>query len=509
MLGVVSTSEAVAASATPRDRTVVSRDWLLRTAAPTSVATLAAFVAAWQYGKGSSLPAYALIGAVLVGFVALAPRLIVIALLVTGASLFRPPFYPFNAGGFSTDIPEVLAFFLIGRWVIVSSLRRERPGVTKVALPIVVFVVAAVLGAFYGFANGGPLDIVKGQLKSYLIYLLVLPLCQLARSSEGRRWLERTVVWLCTAASAYIVVAYFAGLPLESDAPVLALNTLNVVAVGVERFRPALLSLLVVATLIVVARGRTEGFTPRRVGSLGLFCIVWAISFNRSTWVPLILAVLLIVWWGRGRSVPLRALRVSLVVTFALLSLGLAASGGVFGESGRAVISRATSVVSPEITNDASYVDRTDEVQAAIRTIERHPLTGVGLARGYGVTRQFYDPMRGVLLTEDRPYAHVGFLYAWLQTGLLGVSALVVFLALVFIRMRASLKTEPAADSALTLAAGTSVLVLAMQAQAQPFLVHRPSITALCISVALLGVGARTPAVVHRAPDLRGVAGDH
>jgi hypothetical protein len=424
------------------------------------------------------------------GLLLFRPKVAVVFVLVLGASVLKPPFASFSIGGVRTDAHEALCYALLALWV--WHFTRTYPVRDSVfTMPLLALGAAVVVGIIRGLAGGADPYLVKGQGKTWGVYLVALALIALFRTAQEQDQLERWVLWLCTACSVLTVGGLLLGSPVPNDTPNVPLNTLGV-TVAVDRTRPAFLSLLLVAILLLVARCLVDGFTARRTAQLALFLLVEALSYNRASWATIAVCVALIAVLRPGRRLPLRGTRIALALAIIGTCTYLLSSSGVLGHDAQAVTTRLRSVISPQLADDPSYADRKLENRDALRAIERSPVTGVGVGALYGARRVTYRPDLQRDVFQDRPYVHNSFLYLYLQLGLLGVLVMGWIGARVLGEVRRWRRwvAEPV-RGARGVAAGVAIAGLAMQSLANTYLLHRPSITALAVCLALVALPVR------------------
>jgi O-antigen ligase len=411
------------------------------------------------------------------------PRVAVAAMLVLSAPLFEPMRRNVSVGGVTTNAFEVLVYALVARWAI-SRGREGRMPSWRFAGPVLLLVAGATVGAVHGLVHEAGMPLVLGQYKSYLIYLLVLPLTALFATIAEKERLERWVVWFCTASSVVVLGAAAIGSSVVSEAPNLPLNTFGVTT-QVNRIRPAVLWLLFLATLIVLGRVFAFGMTRVAAAQLAVFTGAWVFSFNRSSWAALVVCGALLALLRPGPRRPGRGLRTVAVGALVLPVFLALAGAGAFGPTLRQVPARATSIVDRDVTHEDSIQDRTSEYPLAIRAIARNPLLGVGLGRPYGARWAFFNPRLGAVVYEDRPFSHNSLLFAYLQTGLLGVVGLLALGVAAFRTAARALRRYPPALALRILTGSLALLGYAIQSLAQTSLLHRPGITAAVIAMVL------------------------
>jgi O-antigen ligase len=455
----------------------------LRAVALTVGGAALAYVLTQRVIRTGLLSAVLLVALALAVLILEKPRATVALMLVASAPLAEFLRRTVSIGGVTTDAFEVLAYGLVLRWVVTRG-REERTPSWRFAGPMLLLFAGATVGAAYGLLRGADWTFVFGQWKSYLVYLLVLPLTTLFATRADKERLERWVVRFCVAGSLVVLGAAAAGSSTPSEAPNIPINTFGVTT-QVNRIRPAMLWLLFLATLLVLGKVFAYGMTRARFAQLALFLGVWVFSFNRSSWAALVVCAALLAMLRPGPRRPGRGLRTVAAAALLLpLFLGLAASGAL-GPTLRAVPARIDSLVNPKVTSEDAVQDRASEYPFAVRALEHSPLLGVGLGRGYGARRPFYDPRLGVVVYEDRPFSHNSLLFAYLQTGLLGVAALLALGVGTYRAARSALRALPA-DVALRILCGALALLgYGIQSLTQTSLLHRPGITAAVVAMVL------------------------
>jgi O-antigen ligase len=434
-------------------------------------------------GIGTGLSTLAVVALVGQLTVVAFPRLVAAALVVLALTAFKPPLHPMNVAGFSTDVPELLTYALVGAWALTTAsgaLKRRNP----YALPIALLLLAVGVGAAYGLAHHADVYTLKGNVKTYLTYLVALPLAAYFGTIERQRRLEQFLLGVATVASVCVLALVAAGRPVASDAIDVPVITLGAITPA-QRVRPSLIALLLLVSLLLLARIAVDGWTPLRLAQTVLFGLVWAFSFNRANWLALAVAALLVVRFRPGVRRPLRGIRVLVAALLVVPPLYAAAAGGALGPSAKALVRRTESVFTAKVQNEDSFQDRASEDRDAVTAIARSPVFGVGIGRLYGARRKVYSARLQRLTYIDRPYAHNSLLYAYLQLGLLGMAALGLLAVRVARTVRDAARRLPVADGARVVAAGAAVLGYGVLSLLQPNLLHRPSILALCLALAL------------------------
>jgi O-antigen ligase len=348
----------------------------------------------------------------------------------------------------------------------------------------VLLVIAAAIGSIVGLDRGADHSIVLGFFKDYLVYLLAVPMLIAFRTRAAREQLETVLLRLADVGCIWVILSAITGGRLHVSSPAIAVETLGEL-VPAQRFRPPLLFVLLIATLLLAGRVGHRGWSPWRLTESALFLVTWLLSLTRSYWVPLVLALVLLTVMRPGRRDPLRAVRATAVLAMVLLVTLPLAANGLFGPTTKAAVDRVTSIGSSKLATDPSYLDRVDETRDGLHAIEAHPITGVGVANPYGAKRLRYDPVTNSTYFEDRLWSHDSPMLVYLQTGVLGIVAL-IWLAVATVRrsVRARIDLD-AEDATRCLVGALSLLALGLMSLANTHLLFRPAILGAVVALVL------------------------
>jgi hypothetical protein len=453
----------------------------------------AAFVLGHEAAAGRLLLPAVVIGALLAALVLTRTREMCLVWLVMVGSLLPSRILPLSLAGVRTDGPELLGLALIGA-VVARAAMRERFRPLRFAGPLVAIVAAAMFGAVIAVLNGVDHSEWLGLLKNFFLFLVPLVFSWMFVTPEQRNQLERWIHHICTIGGSMVLIAAATGLSVPAG------ETPEVVTLGVTsdalRLRPALLTLTILATLLLAARTANAGARKIDVFRFLVYGMVVAVSFTRSTWVPLTLALVALALLRPGRRVPLRGLKVTIVLLVVGFCTFTAAGSGALGSTPKAITARIASIGSSHVFEENSYLDRKTEKTLARQAIANHPITGIGLGQPYGAIRSVYDPVLKIRTVSPRRFIHNSYYGIWLWGGIFGVLA---FLWLGFRTVKAigaALSQLPPDEGGRSLAAGLAVLALGMQATFQTSLTSRPVIATLACALTLLDA----PRLVHRRP---------
>ncbi|TCO65128.1 O-antigen ligase family protein [Actinocrispum wychmicini] len=402
------------------------------------------------------------------------PRWIAVAVVVLGATVLPEKLDLVKIGPVTPTVLEVA--LLIGIVVV-----WRRPQSSVFTWPLVGVTAAVLVGCLWGFAHGGDFSVIADTARA----LLIVPLgfFVVHRAFAGR--LPQLVAIVSVGAAVASVV--------ELAASALHIQRLLVdertsVITGTDTSEVSRLSAPILPLwgplLILLVSGAFPTKPRWRYALLVLPGVLHeALSFNRSTWAPLLACVVLVAVARFGA----RGVVKRLIVAAAAggLALGLAGAGA-FGSTGEALANRVTSVFSGKALAEDSLADRERENNAAMATLRQHPLTGTGVGVPYGGEIVSYDDLHDRTVVEARPWIHNQYLRMWLWFGgfgLLMIGLLMVRVASVVVHSW----RERAPATVPVVAFGLGLACLAFQSVLQTTLIDRPTLTAVALTLAMLG----------------------
>jgi O-antigen ligase len=465
------------------------------------IAVLTFVLARWA-ASGNTTPALLAGALLLLAAVFRWPQVAMYAVILVTCFVTSPYVHPVQILGVRTDLGEAAAYALVAWGVAMLIVHEEARRAARGSGPFVLLVVAAAVGSLVGLDRGADHSIVLGFFKDYLIYLLAIPMLIAFRTRAARQQLETVLLRIADAGCVWVILSAISGGRLHVSSPAIAVETLGEL-VPAQRFRPPLLFVLLIATLLLAGRVGHRSWSPWRLAEAGLFLVTWLLSLTRSYWVPLVLALVLLALMRPGRRDPLRAVRATAVLAMILLVTLPLAAAGEFGPTTKAAVARVTSIGSSKLATDPSYLDRVDETRDGLHAIAQHPITGVGVANPYGAKRLRYDPVTNSTYFEDRLWSHDSPLLVYLQTGLLGIGAL-VWLGIATVRRSVRARLDLDEDDATRCLVGSLALfALGLMSLANTHLLFRPAIVgavlALMLSVPPVDAKRRLPSPAEDA----------
>ena len=458
-----------------------------RSAQPVLVTVLVAIIVvglSWEAARGRRTPAVLAGGLTLMAAVFWKPRFAALLVILASCFVTSPFVHPMTVLGSHTDMGEALAYSLIVWGLLVVVTNEDGLRAVRGSGPWVLLVIAAAVGSLVGLHRGADHKIVVGFLKDYFVYLLVIPMLVAFRTRQARALLHRAVMTIADVGSVWVILSAMTGGRLRVSSPSIAVETLGVL-VPAQRFRPPLLFVLVIATMLLASVAASKGWTPFRLLELTLYVVTWLLSLTRSYWVPLVLALILFLLMRAGIRRPLRSVRVTAVTALVVVVLLPLAASGALGPTTKAAIGRVASIGSSKLSTDPSYLDRVDELHDGVHALEASPIVGVGVAHTYGAKRLRYDPVTNSTYFEDRLWSHNSLLLIYLQTGLLGMAAM-VWLAVATTRRGYRARRDLHDEDANTVLVGClALLALGLMSLSNTHLLFRPAIVGAVIAATL------------------------
>lgn len=301
-----------------------------------------------------------------------------------------------------TLILITLGLYVVARWRDGSLLHLHR---TPYDIPIVLLIVAATIGVFVPPDTRAALGLYKAFfIEPVLIFYVATDLLQ------GERNLKRAIVSFAIGSSVFAVLnlAAFVRAAMNhtihvGGAPNALYGDANYVAMYLE---PAVAFALAVFLFAGTSRWRWLGAVWLPITGLALL-----LTLSKGTYLALfVLGVVLI----------LRLRRWVLPLLIGLVAVVLLAS-------------RIPLVAQRISTSESSLVGRFEIYGATIRSMQDHPIFGVGIGGFDYIYRK----------RASQPYPHDIWLTFWVELGLLGLIAFaVIFFGLLWRGWRALPKTE-------------------------------------------------------------------
>lgn len=317
-----------------------------------------------------------------------------------GILTFSDAFYTNLLKGVTvTDVMFMLAITGTGMRLLVEGRKLEGPP-RELAVPMILLLCAVPFGVIVGKANGGDgLLILEGF--HWCLYFVILPLLIINLHLNAEQL--RKILLGAGALAVVKAILGLAQIAVGKGATIDGESTLTYYASTANW-------VMMVVALWVLAAVLGGHRIPRWLllgAPLVLTCLL--LSYRRSFWIGLALAVALVVLFGLS---PLG--RRLIVPTVALIGLAVALVGSYVLPGDSPVVRRATTINPASISANQQDRYRLDERANVIANIREDPIAGRGLAVPWTASE------RTMGLDHSRQYVHFVSLYWWLKLGILG-----------------------------------------------------------------------------------------
>ena len=457
-----------------------------------AVAAVTAFAAFLL--RGSMLPLLGLLGLVSLAVACWRPAWFGAARLVVGCTVLPAKWGAVAVGPVNVSAMEALLGIGLAAVVLRHLTRHGAPGTPVFGRPVALYAYAAVVGGFVGISFG---EATQDALTAVRAVLIITAF-----------WLFREgFVDRPEAFGRLLVAVAVIGASLAVMGAVLGISwgdrELDYIITGGQltettRLDPPVLRL---ASLVIPMLVVGVVFARRLLWRAVLFVPLIALevlSYTRSAWVPLLIAVILVPALVSTRPKWLVFSERSVLLVAAGVLLLPMALFGVLGQSAQLAAERLSTTVEGETLSDDSLGDRLYELENAVPAIIASPIVGVGLNNPYGAVNESYNPETNTTTKEPRRWIHNTFVGIWLWLGLLGVVATVWLAVRIWRTCRQAYGKGPsdpdtAPDMRFAVAAGAGLALIAVQSTFQTNLMYPPALLTLAAGLAYLDVwqGAR------------------
>ncbi len=333
--------------------------------------------------------------------------LILSIILIASTVLDEKSIPKLNTGFFSIHITDVLVIMLM---MISISTKTMNSGIFW-AISLLLFY--AGFSAFYGIMNGNvttkfAIRALRGFSFFFIFYGITIRLSSLYASNK----LMKGVHFLALITAVLMIAQYILG----DSVPILpqrveVLKT-DGEAQGVTRVLPPGQTLIFFSFTISLSDyifGDKSNRSIFKIVSMLLIGFGVLITFNRSFWTGVVLAVLFLLGLSGFRKLLIGSMMfavfMSSIIVFAMLTPNLQIS--------KAITTRALTIINPEDTmKESSLQGRAVESAMAKKRIAQSPILGLGLGSEWRRKMHAYD-------TRTR-YMHNGYYYILTKMGFVG-----------------------------------------------------------------------------------------
>jgi hypothetical protein len=388
-------------------------------------------------------PRFTLIAVAAVGIaVAILKRheLILIGILfATSSILFEDwlPLIPIGIG--SLHIPDLLLLGSFGiiliRLLIEPDFRIIR---TPLDWPILAFYSVIVISTVSTiFRSSIEFNLAFRSIRVVTYYLTFFVVTNLIREEHQIRYLMRGLSVLASVIAIVMVSQFLLGDSISLlPGRIEILKTQGIYYEGVTRIVTPGRSLLLVFFIYFSSNlilDKSKNITFFRLVQWGLTGVALILTFLRSYWVVVVLAMVLLAYLVRRQSIQ-RFFGISLIIVVASSAILLSVFAEPESRIGSVVIatlSRISTLGSNTTLSESSLEQRYIENEYALKQIANHPIIGLGLRAQYRPWDPRIDVRSLQALTPDsRSHIHNGHLLLMVNSGLVGY---LIFLSLSFI----------------------------------------------------------------------------
>jgi O-antigen ligase len=351
--------------------------------------------------------------------------------VLVGATVATVAFYAGWPELMGIKIPElVLAAALLASAAHLGAAELRAPSAHTSLMAL--FLAATAGGVYVGVEHGASVDEALKGMRPIVFYAALWPALVVAADPRSRRLVLRFAAFAVPLLVGLQIAQVAVGLerPLFAFTSTVERVALTPQADGFLRVRSPALTLVYVATIFAAAyllwgprRDRLRAAAVFGAGAVGVL-----LSLNRNMIIGIVLglAVAALVVPRRQR-VLLASLMLSLLAV-ASLSLWQATPTA---RATQTVMERVLSIGDISALRSGTLSDRSYENRAAIRVLKDHPITGIGWGTPYGA--RLIEYRDGRVVNEARGFMHQQYLWMWLRTGLVGLFALLLLLAVALI----------------------------------------------------------------------------
>jgi len=342
-------------------------------------------------------------------------RIAVLIMLVLATGLIPKtltPTIPFLGGRIRAE--DMFLMLL----VIISTLRLivrvDRFQNHPLFYPLYFFAVLVVFSLLTAYLNDNKPKLIMFEFRTTLYWFYAALLCISIKREEHFRTTINLIVLLSSLVAAAAVFQSFTGIQILTDNLLTPLITTGAgINYDINRsFLGSFESFIIFSLVLMLARLVRRDISPFiAVPLLLLFTLGLIVNFGRALWgVTFVIVFIASVWLGWRSFVKIWV--ALLFISSVIASTSFLIAPQLFN----AILSRATSV-SEEVQQGGSWGWRVIEMENAIKTIKKHPISGIGLGGMY-IAPQDLDKGK---IDESAATSHNSYLYIALKFGLLGL----------------------------------------------------------------------------------------
>jgi len=327
-----------------------------------------------------------------------------------------------NIGGTgSLGIYDIVFLFLtlvaIVKFTTVHNKALKYTVYNKLYLMFILLGIVGVINAVY---TGTGFHLAAKEARDFFLYLIYFYILLLGCNEKNILKLTKYIVVLGVITSIFSVLQAVAGDRIAFlFGKVITLRTAGSEVEGVTRVASGGLATINLAFFICLA-SLTKSIKRKTLVAFLILAVGVFISFNRGTWLSIILALIALLPFVEGK-VRLKFIKVFSVISIIAVLIITASYSGALGTKlsryGDAVVERFISFLPSNLKDDGSTMDRVAETEIVFNKFKSRPVFGHGIG---AITQENVGPEQ-----VSWGYVHNGYMYILFK---LGITGLVVFL---------------------------------------------------------------------------------
>lgn len=352
------------------------------------------------------------------------------------ASFFDVSIIPqLDIGGANSLGIQDLLFFALLMTVFLKLFSGRKNAIERSAPTVLltVFLILGLLGVVNAVFTGTGFHLAAREAREFFLYIIYFMVLSLSPSDSNVKKLTNIVVAMAVLASLFSILQIFLGDKIAFlYGKVGTLNTLDSAVEGVERIGSGGLATINLAFFICLSI-LLQKIDKKYLVIFGILSIAILVSFNRGTWLSIILALMFLYPFVE-RKLKSGYLKIFIILGVSGVLIFGAGFLGVLGQKMElytvAGIDRFASLMPGQVEEDGSVQGRLKETEIVFKKAMERPLFGYGL----GAITQDNFMQGGVysIQVDSWGYVHNGYLYILFKLGFTGLFIFLLFI-IVFI----------------------------------------------------------------------------
>lgn len=428
-------------------------------------------------------------GIILFGASLFRPELGILGFIVLSSTILDLTKLPYVSVGMgSLHVPDMLLLFLLSVIPLRILIHRIRLVKSPLSITLLLFFIGSFISIFTSLRLGGKPEFISIYFRAACYYLLFFAVTNLVQDKKQLRLLAAGLIFLAFGVSIAAVLQALVGPSLRLiPGRVETLSTLAEEVRGINRILPPGQTLvfamsIVLGCLIVLDKPNAKHMAYYLI--FGFLAAGNILAFSRSTWISICVSML-ILFILASRKQEMKILRIFIfalsLAVIIVLSVKIADTG--IYRYITSSYSRAASLFSGKMKHSGTLTTRYKEIRYAVKSIKKHPVMGIGLGNTY---------RPGIWKKDKGYYAHNGYIWILLKTGLVGFIPFLFFLLIAIIQgFRNFFTIKDNFLKTLALGASLAIIAICISSQVNPLFMQDSSIPVIAILAGFIDVAGR------------------